>query len=75
MAGKASAHGQVLRANMRRLLDERGMCTADFCELAGIPRQAYFAAFGRDRGPTLIIVKQWADVLGVGMSELLKEEA
>ena len=75
MRGKSDSDlGSILRANMDRILEQRDMDTAGFCELVNITRQAYSSTFKGDSGPTMITVKKWADTLGVDMSELLKEK-
>lgn len=66
--------GRVLHANMRRILAERNITVYQFCVQTGIYHQTYYAAFKRPNGPQMGTVQQWADALGVPMSELLKEE-
>jgi DNA-binding phage protein len=66
-------HGAILRANMDRILAERGLRVVDFCELASITWQQYGRAFKGEGGPQMKTIKHWADTLGVDMSELTKE--
>ncbi len=68
-----SEHGAILRANVDRLLKLNGWSEPDFCKRLGITKQSYSVVFRGRNGPGMRTIHRWAGLLGVDMSELVKE--
>ena len=67
-----SRFGRVLRANVERLLKERGSTSSALCEAMGIDRANYSRIFKTPKGPTLATLERIANSLGVTIEDLVQ---
>lgn len=63
---------EKLAENLRRLREERGLSQEAFAELAGLHRTYISMIERKTRNPTVGVLEQICDALGVGPSELFK---
>ncbi|HEX7154393.1 MAG TPA: helix-turn-helix transcriptional regulator [Thermoanaerobaculia bacterium] len=64
---------ELFGATVRRIREERGLSQDRLCEAAGLS-QRYLSALERgENSPTLTVILQLCDALGVSPAELLEE--